>query len=32
VSWLYSTPTAIRDFLNVLTKDLFPSIPDIVVS
>jgi hypothetical protein len=25
VSWLYSTPTAIRDFLNVLTKDLFPA-------
>jgi beta-glucosidase/6-phospho-beta-glucosidase/beta-galactosidase len=32
VGWLYSTPTAIRKFLNVLTKDLFPSIPDIVVS
>lgn len=32
VNWLYSTPTAIRSFLNVLTKELFPSIPDIVVS
>lgn len=32
VSWLYNTPTAIRKFLNVLTKELFPSIPDIVVS
>lgn len=29
---LYSTPTAIRKFLKTLTKDLFPSIPDIVVS
>jgi beta-glucosidase/6-phospho-beta-glucosidase/beta-galactosidase len=32
VSWLYSTPTAIRKFLNDLTKTLFPSIQDIVVS
>jgi len=32
VSWLYSTPGAIRKFLNVITKDLFPSIKDIVVS
>lgn len=32
VSWLYSTPTAIRKFLNDLTKTIFPSIKDIVVS
>lgn len=32
VSWLYSTPYAIRKFLSVITKILFPSIPDIVVS
>lgn len=32
VSWLYSTPTAIRKFLNYLTKTLFPSIQDVVVS
>src|SRR5258707_115150 len=29
VSWLYSTPTAIRKFLSDLTKTLFPSIQDI---
>jgi hypothetical protein len=32
VSWLYSTPNAIRQFLNVITKELFPTIGDIVVS
>jgi hypothetical protein len=32
VSWLYSTPVAIRRFLSVLTKELFPNITDIVVS
>lgn len=32
VSWLYSTPGAIRKFVNVITKELFPTIPDIVVS
>jgi beta-glucosidase/6-phospho-beta-glucosidase/beta-galactosidase len=32
VSWLYNTPTSIRLLLNVITKELFPSIPDIVVS
>lgn len=32
VSWLTSTPKAMRAFLNVLTKELFPSAPDIVVS
>jgi hypothetical protein len=32
VSWLYSTPLGIRKFLKVITKTLFPSIPDIVVS
>ncbi|EPE27929.1 (Trans)glycosidase [Glarea lozoyensis ATCC 20868] len=32
MSWLYSTPVGIRRFLNVITKDLFPTVPDIVVS
>ncbi|KAF8849549.1 putative beta-glucosidase 34 [Acephala macrosclerotiorum] len=32
VSWLYSTPVSIRRFLNVITKELFPTVPDIVVS
>ena len=32
VNWLYSTPVAIRRFLNVITKELFPSVNDIVVS
>jgi hypothetical protein len=32
VSWLTSTPNAIRKFLNVITKDLFPAVPDIVVT
>lgn len=32
VSWLYSTPGAIRKFLNVITRELYPTIPDIVVS
>lgn len=30
--WLYSNPSGIRGFLNVITKQLFPSVPDIVVS
>lgn len=30
--WLWSTPVGIRGFLNVITKTLFPSITDIVVS
>jgi hypothetical protein len=32
VSWLSSTPVAIRRFLSVITKELFPSVQDIVVS
>ncbi|KAH9887481.1 putative beta-glucosidase 34 [Xylariomycetidae sp. FL2044] len=32
VSWLYDTPGNVRRFLNKITKDLFPSVPDIVVS
>lgn len=32
VNWLWSTPTAIRRFLNTLTKDLFPAVQDVVVS
>lgn len=32
VNWLWSTPVAIRNFLGVITKELFPTIPDIVVS
>lgn len=32
VSWLTSTPTGIRDFLKTITQDLFPSIPDIMVT
>lgn len=32
VSWLYSTPTAMRKYLSTITKVLFPSITDIVVS
>lgn len=32
VNWLWSTPVAIRKFLNTITKELFPTIPDIVVS
>ncbi|KAI9647403.1 hypothetical protein NHQ30_003788 [Ciborinia camelliae] len=32
VSWLSSTPVAIRKFLNVITKELFPTVGDIVVS
>ena len=31
-SWLWSTPLAVRLFLNDITKKLFPTIPDIVVS
>ncbi|TVY67390.1 Beta-glucosidase 1A [Lachnellula suecica] len=32
VNWLYSTPLGVRKFLSVLTKQLFPSVIDIVVS
>ncbi|TVY91905.1 Beta-glucosidase 1A [Lachnellula willkommii] len=32
MSWLFSTPVAMRRFLNVITKELFPAVPDIVVS
>ena len=32
VSWLYSTPIGIRKFLKEITMELFPSVPDIVVS
>lgn len=32
VSWLQSTPVAIRRFLSVITKELFPTVTDIVVS
>ncbi|KAF2204435.1 putative beta-glucosidase 34 [Delitschia confertaspora ATCC 74209] len=32
VNWLYDAPTGIRGYLNHLTKVLFPSIPDIVVT
>ena len=31
-SWLYSTPTGLRRFLKVITTELFPSVPDIMVS
>lgn len=32
VSWLKSTPGGIRKFLRTITKDLFPKIPDIMVT
>ncbi|CAD6443387.1 561612e4-fcc2-40aa-8b81-cbb32c5273bb [Sclerotinia trifoliorum] len=32
VNWLASTPYGIREFLNVITKQLFPTVGDIVVS
>ncbi|QSZ33991.1 hypothetical protein DSL72_005571 [Monilinia vaccinii-corymbosi] len=32
VNWLTSTPGSIRQFLNVITKELFPTVGDIVVS
>jgi len=32
VSWLKSTPVAIRKFLNHITKELFPSVKEIMVS
>ncbi|PQE24683.1 glycoside hydrolase family 1 protein [Rutstroemia sp. NJR-2017a WRK4] len=32
VNWLQSTPLGIRKFLNVITKELFPTAPDVVVS
>jgi beta-glucosidase len=31
-SWLQSAPGGIRAFLNTITKDLFPSVPDIQVT
>ena len=32
MSWLYSAPSGVRRFLKHITTELFPSIPDIVVS
>ena len=32
VPWLYDTPIGIRRFLQTITTQLFPSVPDIVVS
>ncbi|KAE8446525.1 hypothetical protein EG329_011857 [Mollisiaceae sp. DMI_Dod_QoI] len=32
VNWLYNTPVSIRRFLNVITKDLFPNVTDVVIS
>lgn len=32
MNWLYDTPQGVRRFLNDITKVLFPSIPDIVVT
>jgi len=32
VSWLYDTPVGIRKFLSKITKDIFPTIPDIQVT
>ena len=32
VNWLYSTPVGIRRFLNVITKELYPSVVDIMVT
>lgn len=32
MSWLYSTPVGVRRFLSTITKELFPSVGDIVVS
>jgi len=32
MSWLYSSPNGLRRFLKHLTTELFPSIPDIVVT
>lgn len=31
-SWLYDAPTGVRRFLNKITKDLFPAVPDIQVT
>lgn len=31
-SWLWSNPSGIRQLLSKITKDLYPSIPDIVIS
>lgn len=31
-SWLYDTPEGVRKFLKTITKDLFPSVPDIQVT
>nr|GFD58335.1 beta-glucosidase 40 [Tanacetum cinerariifolium] len=32
MGWLYSAPSGVRRFLKHITTELFPSIPDIVVS
>jgi beta-glucosidase len=32
MSWLYSTPVGVRRFLSTITKELFPTVGDIVVS
>ena len=32
MSWLYSAPSGVRRFLKHITQELFPTIPDIVVS
>ncbi|KAH0606329.1 uncharacterized protein H6S33_003990 [Morchella sextelata] len=32
VTWLKSTPGGIRSFLKTITKDLFPAVPDIMVT
>lgn len=32
LSWLFNTPLRMRRFLKVITTELFPSIPDIMVS
>jgi beta-glucosidase len=31
-SWLKSTPVGIRKFLSDITKELFPSVPDVMVT
>jgi hypothetical protein len=31
-NWLYDNPTGVRKFLSKITKDLFPSVPDIQVT
>lgn len=32
VSWLWSAPQGVRRFLSKITKELFPSVPEIVVT